>query len=315
MSDGTTVYIAAIDSIGTIVLPPDESGTVVFGSDALSVVVATPDIIAVPAMGPQAPGTIILGPDQIGTVVIGDNPVTVVLSTPQITVTAAIPGPQGPPGDGGAETAVEISYSGEYPNVQAALDALLYVAPEIESFSNNVGTVEIGATVSSLTLAWTLNKTVTSLALDNAIGSVLGLTSKSLTGLSLTDDTTYQLTASDDTNTVSAETTVAFRNKRYWGVSASPSLDSDGVLALGNSEFATSFAKSITYNASSRGFPYYAYPAVWGTPSAVTVGGLAFSDLVVDVVSVTNASGYTQNYNVIRFGNTQTGASIAVVWA
>lgn len=217
---------------------------------------------------------------------------------------------------GGATDANDVSYDSPlYATVEAALNALLYVAPKINSFSNTVNTVEIGQTITAVTLAWTLNKTMTSLSLNQSIGSVLGTTSKVLSGLSLTSGITYTLTAGDGENTAAASTSVVFDPKRYWGVSASDSLTSAEVLALGNSEFATSFGKSITYNATGGKYPYYAFPATFGTPSAVTVGGLAFSDFSVDVVSVTNASGYTQNYNVIRFSNIQTGAAISVVWA
>jgi hypothetical protein len=175
-------------------------------------------------------------------------------------------------------------------------------------------TVEVGTTVSAVTLAWSLNKTMTSLALDHGVGSVLGLTSKPLTALTLTSDSTYTLTAGDGQNTTSAQTTIAFRNRRYWGAVDSESLDNTTVLAL-SSEFATDYAKSVTYDASGGKYLYYAFPASWGTPSHVTVGGLSFTDFTVTPLSFTNASGHTETYNVIRLNNRQTGSAIAIVWA
>jgi hypothetical protein len=155
---------------------------------------------------------------------------------------------------------------------------------------------------------------MTSLALDHGIGSVLGLTSKSLTGLTLTTDTTYTLTAGDGQNTTSAQTTIAFRNKRYWGAVDSESLDNAGVRSL-TSEFATDYQKAVTYDATGGKYLYYAFPASFGTPSHVTVGGLSFSDFTVSPLSFTNASGHTETYNVIRLNNRQTGSAIAIVWA
>ena len=303
-SDNTTVYIEAADSIGTIIIDgrPD-SGVVTIGNEEISVVVDDSDLVASESPEPL-------------NVIVTETPVTVVLSEPELTIIGnGIPGPPGPAGAGGASEADQVSYANStYATVQEALDAILYVAPRINSFSNSVGTVELGATVSAVTLAWSLNKTMTTLALDHGIGSVLGFTSKPLAGLTLTTDTTYTLTAGDGQNTTSAQTTIAFRNRRYWGVSDSDSLDNAGVLAL-SSEFATGYAKSVTYDASGGKYLYYAFPASWGTPSHVTVGGLSFTDFTVTPLSFTNASGHTDTYNVIRLNNRQTGSAIAIVWA
>jgi hypothetical protein len=305
-SDNTTVYIEAADSVGTIVIDGrSDSGVVIIGNEEISVVVDDSDLVASESPEPL-------------NVTVTENPVTVILTTPELTVIGSDvpgpPGPAGPPGAGGGD-ADEIAYdNATYSTVQAALDALLYVAPHIASFTNSVGTVEIGTTVSAVTLAWTLNKTMTSLALDHGIGSVLGLASKSLTGLTLTTDTTYTLTAGDGQNTTSAQTTIAFRNRRYWGAVDSESLDNAGILAL-SSEFATDYQKSVTYDATGGKYLYYAFPASFGTPSHVTVGGLSFSDFTVSAMSFTNASGHTETYNVIRLNNRQTGSAIAIVWA
>jgi hypothetical protein len=127
-------------------------------------------------------------------------------------------------------------------------------------------------------------------------------------------DTTYALTASDRQNTSSSQTTIAFRNKRYWGMSGSDSLNNAGVLGL-SSEFATDCNKSVTYGATGGKYLYYAFPVSFGTPSDVIVGGLSFSDLTVSTLSLTNASWHIESYNVIRLNNRQTGPAIAVVWA
>lgn len=303
-SDNTTVYIEAADSVGTIVIDGrGDSGVVIIGNEEISVVVDDSDLVASESPEPL-------------NVIVTESPVTVVLAEPELTIIGnGIPGPPGPAGTGGASEADQVSYANPtYATVQEALDAILYVAPHITGFSNSVGTVETGTTISAVTLAWSLNKTMTSLALDHGIGSVLGLTSKSLTGLTLTTDTTYTLTAGDGQNTTSAQTAVAFRNKRYWGAVDSDSLDNAGVLGL-SSEFATDYAKSVTYDATGGKYLYYAFPASFGTPSHVTVGGLSFSDFTVSPLSFTNAAGHTETYNVIRLNNRQTGSAIAIVWA
>ncbi|MBI1313684.1 hypothetical protein GC176_20520 [bacterium] len=200
-------------------------------------------------------------------------------------------------------------------DVQAILDGLLYVAPQIGSFANNRGTVEKGSTITSVHLSWSLNKDMDSLSLNQSIGEIdADATSYDVTSVSLTSDTTYTLTADDGTSQTQASTSVAFRQKRYWGVSSETSLDNSGILALGNSEFSTNLSKSITYDCTGGAYPYFAYPASFGQPQNVTVGGLAFTDFAINTQTFTNASGYAESYYVIRFNGIQTGSSIKVVW-
>lgn len=223
-------------------------------------------------------------------------------------------GPQGPKGDPGATDAAEVSYSGAYATVQEALDALLYIAPVITSFSNDRGTLEIGTTVTSVTLTWSFNKAITSQSINQGVGALdPALRTMTLTGLTLSANRTWSLSASDGTTTVSGSTSVSFSHKRYWGASAKTSLTNDDILAL-SSEFASSFGKTVTYDCSGGKYPYLVYPAAWGSPSHVTVGGLSFTDFSVTAQAFTNASGNTTTFNVVRFNGIQTGAAIQVVW-
>lgn len=284
--------------IGYLSLPAScQIGGQTFGLDANS---QFPDALAYATdpIGPySAGGTLLLDPITGG----------------GITKVLEFDNAGGTGGGGGPTDAGDVSYTGPYPTVQAALDALFYVAPRINSFSNNVGTVEIGQTITAVTLAWSFNKTMTSASINQAVGSVLGLTSKALTGLSLTTSFTWTLTASDGLNTTSASTGISFLNKRYWGVSTNTALVDADILAL-SSEFASSRGKAISYNATGGKYPFYCYPASFGAPANVTVGGLAFTDFTVTAQNFTNASGHTESYNVIRFNNLQTGAAINVVW-
>jgi hypothetical protein len=203
-----------------------------------------------------------------------------------------------------------------YPTVEAALNALLYV-PIAISFTNNLGTVEVGQSITTCSLSWTLNKTIVSQSIDQGIGP-LGTSVRSyLVTFSPPQITniTWTLTVNDGTHSASASTGLSFLNKVYWGVSANTSLSTAQILALGSSAFASSFQRSMSYNCSSVAYPYYCYPQTFGLPSNVTVGGLAFSDYTAVSQSFTNASGHTSNYYVIRFNNIQTGSNISVSWA
>lgn len=202
-------------------------------------------------------------------------------------------------------------------NADGSIDpTLIYTPPVITSFTNNINTVEIGSSVASVTLNWTLNKTVTSQTLTG-VGSISpSLRTWTFTG-PFTSNQSWTLTVGDGVNSANATTSILFENKRYWGVSPLTSLTTAEILALGGSEFATNFDKTVVYNCSvGSGFnyPYYAYPASFGLPTNVTVGGLSFSAWNYAEQSFTNASGYTSEYYVLSFDNIQTGASINVVW-
>jgi hypothetical protein len=316
MSDNTVVIIESVDSIGPVTIDgPENIGTVIVGTDKTTVILGEPDVVVIEPLAPTSPGTIILAPDQIGSVTIGDSPITVTLAHPEFTIlSSGVPGKDGKDGKDGASEADQVVYENSvYDNVQAALDALLYVAPKINSFTNNVGTRELGSSVSTVTLNWSFNKAMASVKL-NGVEIDPGAPSTTIEG-PFTSDQTWTLQASDGQNTISASTSISFAQKRYWGASALTTLDDENIIGLGSSEFSSNFNKAITYDCTGGKFPYICYPASFGTPSAVTVGGLAFSDLKVTAQEFTNASGFTDTYNVVRFNGIQTGANIAVVWA
>lgn len=315
----TTVFIAPVDSAGTVIIDgPEPIGTVIVGDEKTAVVAGKPDVIVIEPIAPDASGTIVIGPNQLGTIVIGDNPVTAILSSPELTVIGSNipgpPGPQGPPGAGAGE-ADEVTFDNPtYSTVQAALDALLYVAPHINSFTNNIGTREKGSSVASVTLSWAFNKAMSNASLDQGVGTIDPASSSHAVTGPFTADTTWTLTADDGVNSTNASTSIAFRQKRYWGASSLDTLTDADILGLGGSEFATSFPKTVSYDCSGGKYPYLVYPAAWGSPSSVTVGGLAFSDFTVATQDFTNASGFTESYNVVRFNGVQTGPNIQVVW-
>lgn len=226
--------------------------------------------------------------------------------------------------------ATQIPYAGgSITTVGEGLDQALYVDPVITSITNNVLDVELGATLTSVTVSWTLNRPVTILrftAADSHLTpsivpvniSPTSLTSKAFTGSytpSAPIDATWTLEAGDSTSTTLATTKVQFRLKNYWGVSASPTLVSSDVVALENSALASDKNLTFTYNCNETVYPYFAYPLSYGFPTFVTVNGLGFTDYNIDVILVTNVQGFTVNYVVLRFNNIQTGLALEVMWS
>jgi len=199
-----------------------------------------------------------------------------------------------------------------YTTVKAALDHLLYVTPVISAFTNSVNAVEIGSTVSSTILNWTINKTITSQSLNQGFFVNDTATPEIYTdGASYTTDRTYTLTISDGQTNVNASSSVYFRNKRYWGVNASASLSDAQIIAL-SSELSTGRTQTRNGMAPAAQYIYIAYPASWGV-ATFTVNGLLNTDWTLSVQDHINASGNTTSYNVYRTNNLLTGSYNIVV--
>lgn len=199
-------------------------------------------------------------------------------------------------------------------NVKKTLDNILnkiyYVTPVISSFTNNINMVEKGSTINAINLSWSINKPITSISLNQGIGTLsVSAANHSLTGLNLTTDTTYTLTISDGTTNLNASTSVLFRQKRYWGTNANVTLTNAEVLAL-SSEFSTTRTQSKTINGNGQ-YIYFAWPTTFGTPN-FKVNGLVNNAWIKDTISFTNASGFVEIYDVYRSQYSQNGTGIVV---
>lgn len=197
-----------------------------------------------------------------------------------------------------------------YPTVAAALDALLYVPLQITSFTNDVGTVEIGTTVLGVNLTWAFNKDVLSQSIDQGIGALPVLQRTVNDSGAWTSNRTYSLSATDGTTPVNGNTTIIFSPKRYWGTSANTSLTDPQIISL-NSEFSSSRSQTRNITAASE-YIYFAYPASAGT-ATFYVNGLLNTAWNLTVISFTNASGFTSNYNLYRSTNLLTGTYQIIV--
>lgn len=101
---------------------------------------------------------------------------------------------------------------------------------------------------------------------------------------------------------------VFFKNKKYWGTSANTSLTNAQVLALEGSTWADNrLMESTNFDCTGGKYPYYVIPANVYNGLQVWVGGLKNTDITVTDMTVTNASGSSQTYKVIRLTNIQTG--------
>jgi len=192
------------------------------------------------------------------------------------------------------------------------------------SLTNSVGDVEIGSTVNSVTIGWTISPTNATYALRQLVGAgqTNTITNNSstlaLTSLGLTNATTWTLTVGDGsgvTNTVT--TSVNFYNYMTWGRSTNTSLNNAQIQSLHTSgggasrALSTSRSRSITMDGGGQ-YLYIAYPQGFGAASFV-VGGLPNSAFTAFTNSYTNANGYVTNYLIYRTDTIQNGTGINIV--
>lgn len=177
------------------------------------------------------------------------------------------------------------------------------------SVYNNHSLQEIGSSVSSVTVSWSASLPLTSQTLN---GTSIPVNQTSYTynySPALTTDTTYTLEAYSGSDHASASTTVAFEPYVYYGTSPTSTVTTSQILSM-TTNFATNHNLSTVFNCSGGAYPVYAFPASFGAPNNVTVGGLAFTSYTLTTQSLTNEVGYTQDYMVLVFIYQQSGANI-----
>ena len=177
----------------------------------------------------------------------------------------------------------------------------LYAAPTITAFANNQNSVEIGTTVNSTALTWTLGGgTATNQYLDNGIG-VVSIASRSYTDTaSYTSSRTYHLGVTDGVTTNTAATSINFYSKEYWGASSqvAGSITDAQIIALSGSAFATSRTTTQTIATSST-YMYFCYPAAFGA-ATFTVNGFPDTGWTLVTRNFVNASGASVSYNIYQ---------------
>lgn len=189
---------------------------------------------------------------------------------------------------------------------------LAYVPIAISGFTNNVNTVEMGSTVTDVTLNWTLNKEPESQKVDSETIEKT-LRTKQFTGQSIQTDKTYTLSATDEREkTVTKTTKITFLNGVYWGVGESKdAFDSAFILSL-TKGLQASKAKTFTVNAEAGQHIYYAVPSRYGACS-FNVGGFDGGFGKVATIEFTNASGYAEDYDIYKSDNAGLGSTTVKV--
>lgn len=119
----------------------------------------------------------------------------------------------------------------------------------------------------------------------------------------------YNIKVSATLNTQSITKSVIyyFKYKKYYGTSSNATLTNAQILALGGSTWADSRSMGATnFDCTGGKYVYYVIPHELGTPE-FWVGGLKNTDISVGNITVTNASGGSVRYLIMRLANIQTG--------
>jgi hypothetical protein len=211
---------------------------------------------------------------------------------------------------------------------KAYVDSLvLRVPPAITSFtasSGGLSTFEIGATISNVTLTWTI--TPTNLVLSNqtlspSIGSVdVSLRATNLTGLSLTSNTTWTNVINDglgfnNSIVTNSSASIVFRHYLSWGRSSLTNLGNSEIQTLHTTgggagrDFATVRQKTGISMTVSNQYVYFAYPSSFGT-ATFRVNEFPNSAFTNTTVTYTNASGNVSSFLIYRTLDPITGDAI-----
>jgi hypothetical protein len=192
----------------------------------------------------------------------------------------------------------------------------------ITAFAAATPVLEVGATATNPAFTAAENRTPTSLLLTNTDNgeskSVVGTptsfsSSQSYTKTANNATVTFTITGSDGISPANRSASIAWRPRVFWGVAAHGLNSEAGIEGLSNSALQSSRIGSHSVNATGSTRVYWAAPASYGTPT-FTVGGFAggFS-LVSAAISVTNAFGVVQLYQLWESNVAGLGAITVVV--
>lgn len=199
-------------------------------------------------------------------------------------------------------------FTDEYKKI---VDDLNYKPIAINSFTNNKNTVEIGSTVTDVTLTWAYNKKPKSAKLDNEVLDV-NLTTKTLAGQSIKTNKTWTLSATDERDkTVTKTTAVTFLNGVYWGVAENTLNPDTGFVLKLTKGLQANKAKTFTVTAGEGQHIYYALPTRYGEVT-FNVGGFDGGFTKVKTIEFTNASGHTESYDIYKSDNANLGKQTVV---
>nr|WP_052662305.1 phage tail protein [Bacteroides acidifaciens] len=175
------------------------------------------------------------------------------------------------------------------------------VFPFTISFAGG-GIYEKGS-IRTINLTWDYDRDITSQSVN---GETIAVDIRTKQYTDVGSDSTYNLSAVYDGQTYTKSTSVEFRLKKYYGVSAHETLTDEEVLAL-NASWAVRVQNSTVFDCTGGKYPYYILPASMASGIQFWMGGLRNSDWTEEVRDITNTYGHTESYTIFRLNSIQTG--------
>lgn len=209
----------------------------------------------------------------------------------------------------------ENDFTDEY---RQLIDDLAYTAIAFASASATNATNEIGSIVTETVIVWSFNKEpkTQTIKFGSEVAEVLdkSIRSKTYSGKTIASNTSIVITATDERDTQASRTlNITFQPRAYWGVAQDKEFyDSIDILTLSESTLTNTRARNINVNAGEGEHIIYAIPSTFGTP-IFKINGFEGGFVKVGTINFTNASGYSQNYDVYKSVNPNLGSTQVVV--
>lgn len=179
------------------------------------------------------------------------------------------------------------------------IEDILYQPMEILRLTNNVNTAEMGSVVRSITLDWETNKTPASLTLDG-VSLNPEFIGYAMTEQNVTKNKTFTLKAVDERGAEAVKTTsIAFVNGVYYGIAAANEAPDSAFVHTLTKTLRSSKLTQFTVNAGEGQYIYYCVPSRFGA-CTLSVNGFSGGFPLIATIAFTNASGYTENYDIYR---------------
>ena len=187
----------------------------------------------------------------------------------------------------------------------------------IVSFSLDKESNEIGSTLTSFNVSWTLNNTPIEqrIKIGQEAEEIIpnDIFSKTYTNQNITADTEVTLTVKgEDGTVVSRVVKIVFLSKVYWGVSSEIIFADSDILSLENSELTNKRDRTINLNAGENEKIVYAIPSFMGTPIFL-VGGFEGGFTKSQTLNLSNEFEYSQDYDIWTSVNTGLGDIVIAI--
>jgi hypothetical protein len=238
---------------------------------------------------------------------------------------SGVPGPQGPTGpQGPAGPGVELPLPASdisvtnpgYANLQELLNFLAYVPVTINSFDAALTVYEIGSSISNINFIWNLsaNPASQSISGPNLTPPSLAVTDRNITAVLSSplvpsvvgSSYDYQLSVYDGYATVIDTVSLTFLNNVYFGDAPAPGAINSAFINTLSKALQSNRSRVFDSNAGASTYAWFAHREALGT-AVFSVGGFIGGFEAPVTVSVTNSSGFTENYKVYRSTNPNIG--------